>query len=174
MTHRTLAVVLFTVLAAAACGGDDNPAGPSQPNSYTFTAVLLPANEVPAVSNADASGSGTATIRLDVTRDATGSITGATASFTVNLNGFPNGTVLTGAHIHQAPAGQNAGVAVSTGLANGEVTLGNGAGSFTKNGVNVTAAQANALVSGASGFYFNVHTTLNPSGAARGQLTLQQ
>ena len=173
MKHRALAALLLFALAAGACD-DDSPAGPSQqPSSFTFTSSLLPSNEVPPVTNADASGSGTVTVRVDVTRDSAGSITAGTASFTVNLTGFPAGTVLSGAHIHQAPAGQNAGVAVNTGLASGEVTLANGAGSFTKSGVTLTAAQVNALVGGASGFYFNVHTTLNASGAVRGQLSLQ-
>ncbi len=179
MRYRTLAAVLLAVvavLASGACDDDnDNPLSPSPPNNtFTFTSMLLPSNEVPPVTNADASGSGTVTVRLDVTRDAAGSITGGSADFTVNLSGFPAGTVLTGAHIHQAPAGQNAGIAVNTGLGNGEVTLANGSGSFTKENVNVTAALANAMVSGPSGFYFNVHTTVNPGGSVRGQLTLQQ
>ncbi|HOC17259.1 MAG TPA: CHRD domain-containing protein [Vicinamibacterales bacterium] len=178
MRYRTLAAVLLAVVAVVASGAcdddNDNPLSPSPPNNtFTFTSTLLPGNEVPPVTNADASASGTVTVRLDVTRDAAGSITGGSADFTVNLSGFPAGTVLTGAHIHQAPAGQNAGIAVNTGLGNGEVTLGSGSGSFTKENVNVTASLANALVSGPSGFYFNVHTTINPGGAVRGQLALQ-
>ncbi len=174
MTHRALATALLMALALGACG-DDNPASPSpQPGSFTFVTTVSPGNEVPPISNAEASGMGTATVTLAVTRDAAGSITGGTASFTVNLSGFPPGTVLSAAHIHQAPTGQNAGVAVNTGLASGEVTLAGGSGSFTKTGVNVSASLANALVSNPAGFYFNVHTTLNPSGVARGQLALQQ
>jgi hypothetical protein len=175
MRHRAFALLFVVMAVAAACGDDDNPAGPSpQPSSFTFTSNLLPGNEVPPVTNADAGASGTVTVTMNVTRDSAGSITAGTANFTVNMTGFPANTTLTGAHIHQAPAGQNSGIAVNTGLANGEVVLANGAGSFTKNNVNVTAATANALVSGASGFYFNVHSTLNPGGAIRGQLSLQQ
>jgi len=175
MTNRALAAALLMALAVAACGDDDNPAGPSpQPGSFTFTTPLSTANEVPPVSNAEAGGMGTVTVALAVQRDASGSITGGTATFTVNLSGFPAGTVLSAAHIHQAPAGQNAGVAINTGLSSGEVTLSTGSGSFTKSGVNVSAALANALVSNPGGFYFNVHTTLNPAGAVRGQLALQQ
>jgi hypothetical protein len=167
-------VALAAAAVSAACDDDDNPAGPSpQPSSFTFTSSLTPGNEVPPVTNADSSGSGTVTITLAVTRDSAGSITAGTANFSVNLTGFPAGTTLTGAHIHQAPAGTNAGIAVNTGLANGELVLANGSGSFTKNGVAVTAAIANAMVSGANGFYFNVHTTRNPGGAVRGQLTRQ-
>ena len=175
MTHRALAAALLMVLTLGACGDDDNPAGPSpQPGSFTFVTTMSPGNEVPPVTNADGGGMGTVTVTLLVTRDGSGSITGGTANFTANLSGFPGGTVLTGAHIHQAPAGQNAGIAVNTGLASGEVTLTNGSGSFTKNGVNVSGSLANALVANPASFYFNVHTTLNPSGAVRGQLALQQ
>ena len=176
MRHRGFAALLLALALAAACGDDDdNPTGPSPlPTSFTLTSALTPGNEVPPVTNADASGSGTVTITLAVTRDAAGAITGGTANFSVTLTGFPANTTLTGAHIHRAPAGANAGVAVNTGLANGEVVLATGAGSFTKNGVTVAADLANALTTGASGFYFNVHTTLNPGGAVRGQLALQQ
>lgn len=169
---RGVALLLMLALAVAACD-DDNPAAPSDPNSFTLTSTLTPANEVPPVTNADASGSGTVTITLVVTRDAANAITGGTANFSVNLTGFPANTTLTGAHIHPGAAGVNGGVVVNTGLTNGEVVLANGAGTFTKNGVAVNAANANGIVSGASGFYFNVHTTLNPGGAVRGQLAIQ-
>jgi hypothetical protein len=167
-----VALLLMLALGVVACD-DDNPAAPSDPNSFTLTAALTPGNEVPPVTNADASGSGTVTVTLAVTRDAANAITGGTANFTVNLTGFPANTTLTGAHIHQAAAGANGSIVVNTGLANGEVTLANGSGSFTKNGIAVNATIANGLVTGVSGFYFNVHTTLSPGGAVRGQLTIQ-
>ena len=174
---KSLSAVLLAGIATLAAGcGSASPTSPTTttlPSSYTFTATLSPANEVPAVTNADASGSGTVTITMAVTRDGGGSITAATASFSVTLTGFPAGTTLTGAHIHQAGPGVNAGVVVNTGLANGEVVLAGGAGSFTKSSINVTAATADAMVLGATGFYFNVHSTLNTGGAARGQLAKQ-
>jgi hypothetical protein len=118
--------------------------------------------------------SGTVRIELFLTRDAANAITAATATFTVTLTQFPAGSAVNVAHIHQAAAGTNAGVAVNTGLTAGEVTLTNGAGGFTKSGVNLTPAQAQAMLDGPAGFYFNVHTTLNPGGAIRGQLTRTQ
>jgi hypothetical protein len=170
MRYRSI-VALWFVAAAAGCS--DKAPGPSPlPTSFTLTAALLPSNEVPPVANADASGSGSVTVVLDVTRDGAGTITGATATFTVTLTGFPAGTTLTGAHIHPGAAGVNGGITVNTGLASGEVVLAAGAGGFTKSAVNVTAATANSLAGGAA-FYFNVHTTLTPSGAARGQLIVQ-
>lgn len=172
---KTLIALACTALVtlSAGCGSSATEPTATLPLSYTFSAALSPANEVPAVTNADASGSGTATITLNVTRDAAGSITAATANFAVALTGFPNATTLTGAHIHQAAAGANAAVIVNTGLANGEVVLAGGAASFTKNTINVPVEVANNLTTTPSAYYFNVHSTLNAGGAARGQLVLK-
>lgn len=169
------AIALAAVVTmAAGCGSTPtSPTTTALPTSYTFTASLLPANEVPVVTNAEASGSGTVTITMAVTRDSAQGITNATASFVVNLSGFPNGTTLTGAHIHQAGPGVTAGVIVNTGLANGEIVMASGSSSFTKSGINVPVDTANNLISGASGFYFNVHSTTNTGGVARGQLAKQ-
>lgn len=171
---KRFALAAIAVLLAA-CGSSSSPTSPStttttNPNQITYTATLLPANEVPAVTNADASGSGTVTVRLNLTRDASNAITAATADFTVTLSGFPANTTLTGAHIHPGAAGSTGGVVVNTGLANGEVVLANGSTTFSKTGVNVTAATATDLVNNPSAFYFNVHSQLNAAGAARGQL----
>ena len=47
----------------------------------------------------------------------------------------------------------------------------NGNGSIAKNGINVPADRAVAILNNRAGHYFNVHTTLNPDGAIRGQLS---
>ena len=170
------AVALAGIATMSAACGSSSPTSPTTvtlPTSYTFTSSLLPANEVPAVTNAEASGSGTVTVVMNVTRDSGGSITAATANFNVSLSGFPNGTTLTGAHIHQAGPGLTAGVVVNTGLANGEVVLTSGSATFAKNAINVTVDVANNLIAGSNGFYFNVHSTLNTGGVARGQLIKQ-
>jgi hypothetical protein len=131
---------------------------------------LSPANEVPAITNADASGSGTATIALTVTKDGGGNITSATANVQISVTGFPAGTSVTDAHIHNGAAGTNAGIYVSAGIASGELTLTSGSGSLTKNGINVPSDRAAAILSNPAGHYFNVHTALNPGGSIRGQL----
>jgi hypothetical protein len=60
---------------------------------------------------------------------------------------------------------------VNTGLANGEVVLATGTGSFAKLNVTVTDPTiAQAIINNPAGFYFNVHTTVNTGGAIRGQL----
>src|SRR5262245_13773847 len=88
-----------------------------------FTSTLTAANEVPPVGNAESTAGGTVRIELFLTRDANNAITAATATFTVTLTGFPAGSSVNIAHIHQAPAGQTASVLISTTLAAGEVTL---------------------------------------------------
>ena len=77
---------------------------------------------------------------------------------------------MTDAHIHNGAAGGNAGVYVNAGLASGEMAITNGSGSITKNGINVPADRAAAILGNPAGHYFNVHTALNPAGAIRGQL----
>jgi hypothetical protein len=166
----TLLVLGFT---ASACN-DDNPSAPSASSKNTFTAVLLPANEVPAIVGAEAAGSGTATITLNMTKDAAGYVTGATFDFAVTVTGFPNGTSLTNAHIHGGAAGTNGGILVSLGLSAGEVTFPTGAGTFSRNGITVTVDQANAILANPGNFYFNIHTAANVGGVARGQLAIAQ
>jgi hypothetical protein len=131
---------------------------------------LSSANEVPAITNADQPASGTATIALTVIRNVSGDITSATANIQINVTGFPAGTVVTNAHVHNAAAGENGSVFVGTGLTSGDLTLVNGSGSVTKNGINVPADRAAAILNNPAGHYFNVHTALNPDGAIRGQL----
>jgi hypothetical protein len=62
---------------------------------------------------------------------------------------------------------------VNTGLTTGQIVLTDGSASFTRNGINVTPDVAQSLVTNPSAFYFNVHSVLTPSGAARGQLNFQ-
>src|SRR6185312_1217418 len=123
----------------------NNPAQPSSSTKTTFTATLLPANEVPAIVGTEAGGSGTATIALNLAKDSSGYVTGATFDFTVTASGFPNGTTLTGAHIHGGAPGVNGGILVSTGIAAGDVAFPTGSGTFSRNGIAVAVDQANAI-----------------------------
>jgi hypothetical protein len=170
--NRFSAVIVGLSILAVGCGDSSSPTAPPQGSTTTstFTVPLSPANEIPAITNADASGSGTAIIALTVTRDGGGTITSATANVQISVAGFPAGTSVTDAHIHNGSAGSNAGIYVSAGLASGELALTNGSGSVAKNGINVPADRAAAILGNPSGHYFNVHTALNPAGAIRGQL----
>src|SRR5262245_6899599 len=161
----------------SACGGSDLPAMPAMPSGsgmQTFTAALRPSEETPPVTGPESAGSGTATITLNATKDSSGNIISATATFVVNLSGFPDATPINMAHIHQAAAGQSGNVVVSTTLSPGDVTLNGGNGSFNRSGIAVTPDIASQLMTNPAGFYFNIHSTLNPGGVARGQLVRVQ
>ena len=170
--YRLLVLIVGLSVLAGGCAADSSPSAPSQGSrtTSTFTVPLSSANEVPPITNADASGTGTATIALTVTKDDSGNVTSATANFQISVTGFPAGTTVTDAHIHNGSAGGNAGIYVNTGLTSGEFGITNGSGSITKNGINVPSDRAAAILSNPAGHYFNVHTALNPAGAIRGQL----
>src|SRR5262249_34833975 len=121
------AVVL--ALVAAGCSNNNSPS-PTTPTNPTFTATLLPANEVPPITNAESTVSGNATITLVVTRDAANNITAASATFVVNMQGFPAGSSVNIAHIHEGATTCACPVVVNTSLAPGDVTIVNGTASF--------------------------------------------
>src|SRR3954453_4107854 len=147
--------VLVTALGvlASACGSSST--SPSTPTNPTFTATLLPANEVPVIGGAEATGSGTATVTIVTTKDAAGNVTSATATYVVNLSGFPAGTPINAAHIHgpNAPASVNAGVLVNSGITAGQNTLSNGSGTFTTANLTVTPEVANQILATPANFY---------------------
>lgn len=173
---KRFVMLAFVLMFAVSC--DDSPTSPSNPNVARFTAILLPGNEVPAIAagNADAGASGVMQLTMTVTRDAANVITGATYDFTINVTGFPAGTTVTGAHIHTAPAGTNAGVVVGLPLVAADTTLATGQASITKTGLSSTsttvsaAAVAQSIFNNPVGNYFNFHTSVNGGGAIRGQL----
>ena len=166
-------LVLALGLGAAACGSSTTPSTTNTPKP-TFTTQTLPANEVPAVTGAESTGSGTMTITFNLTKDAAGNITAATADFAGSFTGFPAGTTLTAAHIHPSAAGVNGSPQVNLALSAGEVTFATGSGTLNKTGITMTTDQANNIMNNPSQFYFNIHTASNPGGAARGQLVRTQ
>jgi hypothetical protein len=163
-------VLLLGLCLLGVAGCSDDSTTPSN-LPIVMTASLAPANEVPAIAGAESTGHGAVQITLNVTRDGTGAITGGTADFHFQLNGFPSGTTIIAAHIHPGAAGVNGGVIVSTGLVAGSpVTQTDGVMSFTANNISVPAATLQSIVNNPAGFYFNVHSPTNPGGVARGQL----
>lgn len=168
---KRLAILTCAALFMAAACGSDNPNSPSnQPT--VFTVPLRASSEVPPVTNSEANASGTATITFNVVRDSSGNVTSGTVDFNVSLTGFPNDTKLTAAHIHPGTAGVAGGVLLGTGLSSADnIVLTNGSGTFSKIGVTPNnVADLQNILNNPSGFYFNVHTTVNPGGAVRGQL----
>ena len=175
MRRRGFLAVLMAI-ALVGCDDDDNPMSPADPNVVTFTAQLSAANEVPPITNAESTARGDVRIVFNLTRDAGNNITGATANFTVNLNSFPAGSVWRLAHIHVGNAGVAGGVVVDTGLTpNTAITLTNGSvqnQQLTSQPI-TDATLINNIINNPAGYYFNVHSALNPTGAVRGQLVKQ-
>ena len=184
---KRAAFVLLVALSLSGCD-DDTPTDPGDPNVVVFRAQLSAANEVPPVTNAESTARGDVLITMRVQRDGSNNITGATFDFTVNLNSFPSGSTWTLAHIHEAPPGIAGGVRVDTGLTPAtSIPITNGTISnqrFTGIvfGPNATlqanqradfATHIQQLMVNPNGYYFNVHTTLNGSGAVRGPLVIQ-
>jgi hypothetical protein len=168
------AIALGAALFAAGCSGSSSSPTTPTPTKPTFTAALTTGNEVPPISNSEAGGTGTATITFDVTKDAAGNITTGDVTFVVNLSGFPANTPINIAHIHTGGAGVAGSVLIATTLTAGQVVLTNGSGSFTSVKTGVDGAVLQSIINNPAGFYFNVHSTLNPNGVARGQLVKTQ
>jgi hypothetical protein len=159
------------LLGTAGCGDDTAPSN----LPIVMTATLLPSNEVPPIANTENTGNGAVQITFNVTRDATGTISGGTADFHFQLANFPSSTTIVAAHIHPGAAGVNGAVLVSTGLVAGSpVTPTNGVMSFSATGVSVSATNLQNIVNNPAAFYFNVHSPTNPGGVARGQLVRTQ
>ena len=167
---------MIVLALAAGCDDNDNPTGPSTSGPIVFTAQLSAANEVPPITNAEQNGRGNVTITFNVPRDSAGAVTGpGTATFVLQLSGFPPGTPAIAAHIHPGAAGVNGSVLVPTNLSpTAPALMGDGTVSITLPAADISQATAQQIVANPAGFYFNVHTPLNQPGAVRGQLTRAQ
>jgi hypothetical protein len=172
---RLSVIAAACALVAAGCGSSSSsPTSPTGSSAPVFSASLSPANEVPPVANGEAGVTGNANITLNTTKDGAGNVTSATATFAVTLGGFPAGSTVNIAHIHEGATTCVCPVVVNTLIKAGDVTVNNGLASFTVTNIPVDAAVANRILANPGGFYFNVHTTLNPSGVARGVLVKSQ
>src|SRR5207247_7274850 len=77
-------------------------------------------------------------------------------------------------HIHEGPAGVAGPVRVDSGISPAApIPVVNGSASFSKSGISGPADVTTRLLATPSGFYFNVHSNLNPGSVVRGQLVRQ-
>jgi hypothetical protein len=147
------------------------PAMAQTTESIPFRAELSPLNEIPIVEGLAASGK--TTVWMHVVRNAKGDIMRAAVDFGVRY-AFPGPVTVTGLHIHRGSAAVNGPVVVDSGVM-GATAMEDTAGTagVTRQAV-ITAAAGLAVVkdilADSEGFYVNLHTTANPSGALRGQL----
>jgi len=155
-------------VGVAGCGSSSTPTSPS--NLKIFTVQLSPANEVPPITNAENTGSGTAVITIHTDTN--------TVDFSISMKDFPSNTNVILAHIHPGPAGVNGGALIGVaGLAaTTPLPLPNGAGTYVANGVaaaadaTTAASRIQSILAAPQNFYFNVHTSVNGGGVMRGQL----
>jgi len=176
---RLLTGLAAGVLVLSACGGaavaptvaPTATPSPTPQTKFVFLADLKSSNEVPAIANAEATCTGKGTFTLNTTKDATGTVTAANALFETDVSGCPAGTAINIGHIHKEVAGKNGNVVVNSGLAAGELTLTGGAGKINKTQPTVDPALATDILPNPANYYMNWHSTLNPGGVIRGQLT---
>jgi hypothetical protein len=175
MTMKRLSIVAvgLTLLVAGCSKDSTTPTTPTPATNPVFTAALSPANEVPPIANAESVVSGTANVTLVTTKDTTGNVTAATATLAFTLGGFPAGSTITLMHIHEGATTCACPVVVNPNLAAGDVTISNGLASITRT-LSITPEVAQRIIANPGGFYFNVHTSMNPGGVARGQLVKTQ
>ena len=182
---RVLIALSLAGLVAAACGGAGSGAATTSPvaaattsaptaspaNTFVFTADLSPANENPAITDAEATGSGTATVTLFTAKDSTGKLIAANAKFEIVLKGFPATTMITISHIHKGDAKTNGSVVVdSTMKATEPIALTTGGTSITKDNLAVAADLAADIIANPGNYYYNVHSVVHAGGVVRGQL----
>jgi CHRD domain-containing protein len=154
----------------------DNPGGAirGQCTSETFfyKATMLSSNEVPAIAGLNASAS--VLVTLDVTRDSSsGTITSGAIMFDASYQ-FPTGVTFTGFHIHTGVAGVNGPVVLDS-RTTGITSDATGVGRITRI-ISLATTQTvldalKAVIANPSGHYINLHTTANPGGAVRAQLS---
>jgi hypothetical protein len=138
-----------------------------------FRPAMDPANEAPAVAGLDASGA--ALIRVSVNRDTTGTITSGVVAFDITYR-FPGSVTIVGLHIHSAPAGVSGPVVISSGITSANsIANASGRGNLFRvaeiPGTDTAGIAAlTGLMADPTGYYVNIHTTVNPGGAMRGQL----
>jgi hypothetical protein len=190
--NRALTALALTGLLAVACGGPGTGAATTAPvaaataapttpaptptvqNTFVFTTDLSPANVVPPITDAEASGSGTATVTIVTAKDTTGKIIGSNAKLEVTLKGFPATTVIVALLAHAGAAGVNGGAIINSGItADTSVPLTGGGATITKDNLTITPENASALIANPAAFYVLAHSQVHPAGVARGQLKLK-
>lgn len=141
-------------------------------DSMKFDVTALPGNEVPPITNLNARA--WARFTAHTIRNNEGWAVGAFTVFDVNHE-FPGETQFTGMHLHNAPAGSNGGVVIDSRLAAANQPASpNGVGNIYRAVLQTTPAalgHVNGVAANPADYYFNLHTTVNPAGAVRAQLS---
>ena len=170
MRRFAMFAIALAAFGASACD-DDNPTGPSSSGPIVFTVQLAAANEVPAISNAESAGTGSATLTFSVPRDSSGNVTGGgTWNVQAVVSGLSADTAIRLAHIHTGASGVNGPVYVNTGLSAATQILVPNSATINLTNLTIDQQQATTVLNNPAGHYFNMHSALNPGGVVRGQL----
>lgn len=162
--RRTAGLVFFLSVVASF----------SRAETSVFRLAMSPANEVPAITGLNASA--TATLILHINRDATGNISSGAVDFDVTYQ-FPGSVTLTGLHIHNARAGVNGAVVISSRMST--FTDADGSGNiFRRTEIVSTDAAGLRALQGVLAtphlYYVNLHSSVYPGGVVRAQLAAEQ
>ena len=152
----------------------DIPLFSQSADSTFFRAILLPANEVPALNN---NSRAVADIIASAVRDPSGNIVSGTVDVLLRTT-LPAANTITGLNLHNAAGSQIAPIALSTGLtAANSRPLQSGA-DFIHIPIQIadplSVAQLSSLFSDPARFYLNVTSVDQPTGLMRGQLQRAQ
>ena len=104
---------------------------------------------------------------FDLERSSAGAITSGEVIFYFNY-AFSGAVAIDGLHIHQGSKGTNGPVVVSSGVVSIADT--DGKGNVTTVVTGTPPATLQAILDNPRGYYVNLHTSVNPSGAVREQM----
>lgn len=139
--------------------------------TYTASVILSPGSEVSPSPAPPAGATGSAVVTINITRDAAGAITAATMNFRGTFS-FPSSVSVVGFHIHEGSSTVNGPIRFDLGINSGSaIFFASGSGFIDLNVPTVNLAVLPTLLANPAGFYVNLHTTVNPGGAMRGQIT---
>ena len=163
---KMLGLTLGVGILALAVVGGVSAKKPALSPTPVFKLNLKPSQEVPPIKGLKASARGHVT--FDLERATSGAITSGEVVFYFNYS-FPGAVTINGLHIHQEAKGANGPVVVNSGVAS--IADADGKGNVTTVVAGVSPTTLQAILDNPRGYYVNLHTTVNPSGAVRQQLS---
>jgi len=156
--------LLVGIVALVAIGGA-SAKKPALSATPVFKLNLKPSQEVPAIKGlkADAVGS----VTFDLERSPAGTITSGEVIFYFNYS-FPAAVTINGLHIHVGAKGTNGTIVVNSGVVS--IVDADGKGNVTTVVTGTAPATLQAILDNPRGYYVNLHTSVNTTGAIREQM----
>ncbi len=153
-------------LVAAGCDGKISPTTPS--GVVNLAAGLSAARVLPPPAGPETGGVGQVQVSF------TPGASGYTANFTLTVGNLPATTIFVAGYIQAASAGAVGPPVVSSGIsATAPILTPTGGTRLELTGAQVPAALAQAIIANPSGYYFQLYSFANQTGALRGQLAAQ-